>query len=162
MSIWMKLFHIVTAIWFISGMIGRWAAYRRSATAADLPSLAALMRLGEFFDRRMVIPGSQAVLLFGLLTAWLQGWPILGSLQGSPINWVFVSLILYLSDIPIVIAVLAPQRKIRERALAEALETGAITPALKSALSNQTVTIARLYEAGITAAILVLMVLKPF
>src|SRR5262249_4218181 len=112
--------------------------------------------------RLMAIPGSQVVLLLGLLTAWLQGQPLLGFLQGARSNWLLVSLVLFVSMVPIIIVVLIPRRKQRHAALAAALRLGTITPELRAAVADKLVLGSRALELLIVAVILVLMILKPF
>jgi hypothetical protein len=73
----------------------------------------------------MVIPGSLAVLLLGLLA--------------------FV-----------------PRRRVVDRALADARQLDAATPALSTALRDPVVAAARALELVGVAAILALMVVKPF
>jgi len=87
----MRLLHILTSIWFISGLLGRWLAYAQAQRATDVHTAGALLRLSDRFERLMVVPGSQTMLVFGLLTAWLQGLPLLGALQGVRSNWLLAS-----------------------------------------------------------------------
>src|SRR5689334_62227 len=112
-----RLLHIMTSIWFISGLLGRGLTFRQAGQASDLRAASALMRASERFERLMVRPGSLVVLLLGLLTAWLQGQPVLGFLQGATTNWLLVSLLLSFSIVPIIILVLIPRGKLRARAL---------------------------------------------
>src|SRR5512143_3957606 len=92
-----KLLHVFVAFWFIGGGFDRQLALSQAANATDVNVLGGLADLAGKFDRLMVIPGSNAVLLIGLITAWAGGWPVLGSLEGSKVNWVLVSLALFLS-----------------------------------------------------------------
>jgi uncharacterized membrane protein len=158
----MRMLHILCVIWFISGLLGRWLAYAQARRAADIQTAGALLRLSDRFERLMAIPGSQAVLLFGLITAWLQGQPLLGVLQGARSNWLLVSLALFVSAIPLIIFVLIPRRKLRLSALEAALARGTITPELRAALADRAVIASRVVESLIVAVILVLMILKPF
>jgi hypothetical protein len=158
----MRSLHILSAFWMITGLLGRWMAFAQARRAADIQSAAALLRLSEGFEQLMVIPGSQAVLVLGLLAAWLGGHPLLGVLQGARANWLLVSLALTLSMIPIVAFLLAPRRKLRRLALEDAVGRGALTAELRAALNDQIVLGSRAAEMMITGAILVLMVLKPF
>jgi len=157
-----RLLHILTSIWFISGLLGRWVAYAQATRATDIQIVGTLLKLSDRFERLMVIPGSQTVLVLGLLTAWLQGQPLFGLLQGGQTNWLFVSLLLFISIIPIVVVVLAPRRKRRLAALDAALATGALTLELRAALADRAVIRARMLELLIIVVILVLMILKPF
>jgi hypothetical protein len=158
----MRFLHILSAFWLITGLLGRWMAFAQARRATDILPAVALLRLSEGFEQRMVIPGSQVVLVFGLLAAWLGGHPLLGVLQGARANWLLISLVLSLSMIPIVALLLAPRRKLRRLALEDAVARGALTTELRAALDDQIVLGSRTAEMIITGAILVLMVLKPF
>jgi Predicted integral membrane protein (DUF2269) len=158
----MRLLHILSSIWFISGLLGRWLAYAQAQRATDIHTAGALLRLSDRFDRWMVIPGSQAVLAFGLLTAWLQGQPLLGTFGGAHANWLLISLLLFALPMPIVMGLLIPRRKVRIAALHTALAHGTITPELRAALADKVVTRSRMVELLIVVVILVLMILRPF
>jgi hypothetical protein len=62
--------------------------------ASDILRMRSLLALGEQFERLMVIPASITVLLFGLLTAWVQGVPLLGFVQEARSNGLLLSLLL--------------------------------------------------------------------
>ena len=104
----------------------------------------------------MVIPGSFAVLLVGPLTAWAQGRPLAGSGNG----WLLVSLLLYVPLFAMVPLVFIPRRRVLDRALADARQRGAVTPALASAFRDPAVAAARTLE--LVVVIMALMVVKPF
>ena len=157
-----RLLHILTAIWFIAGLIGRNLSFRQAGQASDVGVATALLRASEVFERLMVRPGSSAVLALGLLTAWLQGQPILGFLQGATTNWLLVSLVLSLSIIPLVVLVLIPRSKVRAQAVKSAQTAGVFTPELQAALTDRAVIASRNAELLIVSAIVVLMALKPF
>lgn len=57
---------------------------------------------------------------------------------------------------------LAPRRKRRTRALAEALSQQKITPELAAAVHDRGVVLIRRGEIAMTAVVVVLMVAKPF
>jgi uncharacterized membrane protein len=158
----MRFLHILSAFWLIAGLLGRWVAYAQARRAADIQPAAVLLRLSERFEQLMVIPGSQAVLVLGLLAAWLGGHPLLGVLQGASANWLLVSLVLSLCMIPIIAVLLAPRRKLRRLALEDAVVRETLTAQLRAALDDRIVLGSRTAEMIITGAILVLMVLKPF
>src|SRR3954452_4621167 len=92
-----KLVHLLTAIWFISGLLGRWIALRQAGRASEVRVAFELSELAGRFERLMVIPGSLLVLVLGLITAWVAGLPVLGFLQGASTNWLLASLVIYLS-----------------------------------------------------------------
>ncbi len=62
---------------------------------------------------------------------------------------------------PLIPTVLVPRRRRREAALRDAVAAGRITPELRAALEDRGVLRARALEAGLIAAIVILMVLKP-
>jgi uncharacterized membrane protein len=159
----MKLLHVLTAFWFISGVIGRDFAFWRAGKATNVQAVQALLQISDFFERYAVIPVSMAVFLFGLIITFLQRWPLFGFLQGSPINWLLVSFLLFLGiSLAIGLLKLVPRRKERTRALEEAVVQGAITPALTAALNDKVVVRFRMVELIILIVIIILMVTKPF
>ena len=157
-----RLIHIVAAFWSIAGLLGRWLAFAQARRSSNVHTACALLRLSERFEGMMAIPGSQALLVSGLLTAWLQGQPLLGFLQGARTNWLLVSLALSLSLVPVVALLLVPRRKLRVAAVEAAIAQSMFTPELRGALADRVVIGARAAELLIIAAILILMILKPF
>jgi uncharacterized membrane protein len=156
----MKLLHVITAIWFVSGLLGRTLTMWQASQAGNVQTTRTLVHLAGYFERWMVIPGSLAVLGFGLVTAWLQRWPMLPPLQGS--NWLLVSTLLYLSIIPLIPLVFLPRGKVFEKALEHALSVGEVTADLTDAFRDRTVGLAHAYELAVTLIVILLMVLKPF
>ena len=101
-------------------------------------------------------------MIAGLIAAWARGWPILGFLQGGQANWVLVSLVVYLSIIPVIVFVFVPRGKRFRLALEAAVAEGRVTPALSAALADPALAAARAYEQGMILVLTFLMVLKPF
>jgi uncharacterized membrane protein len=157
-----KALHVLSAIWFISGLIGRGVAFAQAARSTHIQTAYTLLKLSDFFEQRLVIPGSMAVLVFGLLVAWIQGWPLFGFLQGARANWLLVSLVLFLSPIPMIPLYLIPRRKLRARLAEEALARGELTPALTAAFQDRVVSRYRTVELVIAGLVTVLMITKPF
>ncbi len=161
-SLVLKLFHILTAFWMIAGTIGRGVTFQQAARAANVYAMSSLLQASDFFERSMVIPGSMAVFLLGLGTAWAQGWPLFGFLQGARTNWLLLSIVLYLLLMPPLPLYLIPRRKQRARAMEEALAEGKVTPDLLAAATDKGVIAFRTYEITIVVLITILMVTKPF
>lgn len=153
--------HVLTVFWLVAGIVGRDTCYHQAGRADDLDTLRTQARLGGLFDR-MVRPATFIVLLTGLLAAWARGWPILGHLQGGQANWVLAALLIYLSIIPVIALVFLPRGRIYRRALAEAEERGAVTPALRAAIRDPLVGAARGYELVMIAVLAWLMIARPF
>ena len=102
------------------------------------------------------------MLVLGLLTAWLQGQPLFGVVQGARSNWLLVSLVLLAGLTPIIMWLLVPRRRQRLAAVEDALARGTMTSELRAALGDQVVIGSRRVELLAVAVILVLMILKPF
>ena len=161
--LFMKLMHVLTSFWFISGVVGRDFAFWRAAKATDVRAAHALLQISDFFERYAVIPVSIAVLVFGLVVTWMQKWPLFGFLQGSSTNWLLVSFALFVG----ISAFIAPlglitRRKERTDAMQEALAQGTMTSRLLAALNDKVVNRFRAMEMVILVVIIVLMVMKPF
>jgi uncharacterized membrane protein len=162
MSLLFKLLHVLAAIWFIAGLLGRNIVLAQARKASDLQIVEPLMQLEARFDNLLVIPGSIAVLVLGLLTAWSEGYPIFGLLQGAKTNWLFISLILFLTIVPLVPLVFLPRGRLFENAMKEAVTQNRITPQLELALSDKVVGAAHIYELVVITIVVILMVTKPF
>ena len=161
--LFMKLMHVLTSFWFISGVVGRDFAFWRARKATDVQAAHALLQISDFFERYAVIPVSIAVLVFGLIVTWMQKWPLFGFLQGSPINWLLVSFALFIGISALIGPLgLVSRRKERARAIQEALAQGTMTPQLMAALNDKVVNRLRAVEILVLVVIIVLMVTKPF
>jgi Predicted integral membrane protein (DUF2269) len=158
----LKLIHVFAAFWLVTGIIGRYVALNKAEQSTDIPSLRVLIPVASVFERGMVLPGSFAVLIAGLVTAWIQGWPILGFFQGGASNWVLVSLVLFLSLIPVIIFIFVPRGKVFETAYTDAVTKDRITPELSTAFRDPVVRAGHIYEIIVMVVIVALMVLKPF
>ena len=159
----MKLFHVLAAFWFISGVIGRDFTFWQAGKATDVQAVHALLQVSEFFERFAVIPMGSVILVFGLIVTWMQRWPLFGFLQGSHSNWLLVSFILFVGgSLAIIPLRLVVRRKQRTQALEEALVQGTITPELTAALHDKVVVTFREVELIIVIVIVILMVIKPF
>ena len=155
-----RLAHVILAVAFIAGLVGRAVAFRQARSASTLEATAALLTLSDWFDRWLVVPGSILVLLSGIAIAWIGRWPLVTG-PGRP-TWLLVSLILLLLPVGFIPTVLVPRRARRQAALAAALEAGRRTAELDAAVRSTIVLRFRMLELGIVAAVFVLMVLKPF
>ena len=153
--------HVGSVLWLVAGILGRDVCYRQAGRTDDLAALRTMAALGSTFELGFVRPATFVVLVTGLIAAWIRGWPILGFLQGAPTNWVLVSLLIYLSVIPIIILVFIPKGLIYRKALEDADERGEVTPALRATINDPVVGAARAYELVMIGALVVLMVTKP-
>jgi hypothetical protein len=104
-----------------------------------------------------VIPGSFAVLLFGLLAWWAEHL----LLWAAGTRWVTVSLVLFASTVPLVPLVFLPRGRLFQAAFETAVAQGRVSPDLTTAFHDPAVVAARWYELAAVAVIIVPMVTKP-
>jgi len=149
--------HVATAFVFVGGLIGRWVVLGRARRSDDLGEIDTLLPVADRFEK-IVIPGSAAVLVLGLLAMWAQDRPLFQ--DGG--YWLLVSLVLYLSIMPLVPLIFLPRGRIFEAALAQARQRGTVTADLSAAFRDPWVAFARTYEVVIVGVVVALMVLKPF
>ncbi len=161
-AVWLEVLHVGTAMLFVAGLVGRSASFRRAGRTQDIQSAGSLLHLSEWFERILVIPAYFGVFITGLLTAWEAGWPLWGALTSGAPKWALVSLVLFLSPWLFIPNYLAPRRKRRAQALADALSQGKVTLELASALHDRGVLLFRRAELAMTGVVMVLMVAKPF
>lgn len=157
----LRILHALAGVLFLAGLIGRWITLGAAARAATIGEVRALLAAGDRFER-IVIPSSMVVLVLGIATAIAQGRPFLGPLQNGPVDWLFVSLLVYLSIIPLVPIVFLPRGRVFEAALDDATRAGSVTDRLRTAFADRVVFGAHVYELAASTVVLVLMLWKPF
>ena len=153
--------HALAGVWFLAGLIGRWITLGAASRAGDLHDMRTLLGLSSRFER-IVIVGSAAVLVLGIAAAIAVGRPFLGPLQGAPIDWLFVALIVYLSVVPLVPLVFLPRGRVVDAALERAGPDGPIPDEVRAAFRDPVVFAAHVYELGAMTVVLLLMLSKPF
>ena len=84
MAGWLKLLHVAVATGFIVGLVGRTIAFRFARRATALPGVEALLELSDWFDTRLVIPGSLLVLFSGSWAAIQGRWGLLTASAAGP------------------------------------------------------------------------------
>ena len=155
------LVHALLGILLIVGLVGRWIVLGLAERAADVRSMRTLATAAGSFERIVInVPG--LVLAFGLVAAYLEGRNVLGPLTGGTVDWLFVSVIVYFSPLPLVPLVFLPKGRIFEAAMTEAEAAGVVTPALQAAWRDPLTRAAHLYELGAITFVLILMLAKPF
>jgi predicted integral membrane protein DUF2269 len=154
--------HVSSAILMIAGLIGRELTRRQARNSADIDTLIALMKASGQFESRLVIPGSMAMLVLGVIVAIMGGWPLFGFMQGADANWLFISLLLTLANFPLIAFVFLPRGKVYEAALNQAVSQGQVTGALTAAFDDSAVRAGHIIEGVLVGVVLFLMVAKPF
>ena len=157
-----KYLHITAVAITIGGMFARQLIRGIALKSDDIKTVASLTHAAVRMDRAMVIPGSNLMILFGIILAVMQKWPIFGFLQGADRNWLLVSNLLLLVMIVLIPVVFIPHNKKVESLLQAALAEGRVTPELSAALNDRRNILAHLAEEAIVLVVAALMVLKPF
>ena len=157
-----KFLHILAVIMFVGGLFARQLVRSYAKKTDDIKMFATLNHAAGRIESMLVIPGSEATLVLGVILALLGGFPIFGFLQGASQNWLLVSNILLIGSIVIVPTIFLPRGRKFEPLLQAALAKGEITLGLRAAMDDNVVKLAHLYEEVSLIAIVALMVLKPF
>jgi hypothetical protein len=148
--------HVLSVFALVAGMFGRTFAGRQAARETDVKLLASQVALANRFEARMLRPGSWLVLITGFAIAGRAHIPILGT------RWLLISIITYLTIIPLIVLVFVPRAKALQTVLAQAATEGRVTPGLRAAVNDPVINAARVYELFLVAFITFLMVVKPF
>ena len=157
-----KFLHITAVAITIGGMFARQLLRGIARKSEDIKSVDSLTHAAIRLDRAMVIPGSNLMIVFGIILAVIQKWPVFGFLQGASQNWLLVSNLLLIVMVALIMVVFIPHNKEVETRLQSALAEGRVTPELSTALNNKTNRVAHHLEETIVLIVAALMVLKPF
>lgn len=161
MAGYLHLAHALVGAIFLGGLVGRWIVLALAEGAESLAAMRTLARAAGPFERTVIV-GSVLVLVLGIATAIAQGRPFLGPLQGARLDWLFTSLVLYLSIVPLVPLVFLPRGRVFAAAMADAEARGQVTPALRAAWRDPVVRAAHVYELAAVTLVFGLMIAKPF
>lgn len=153
--------HALLGAVFLGGLVGRWIVLGMAERADTLARMQTLTRAAQPFER-IVIVGSQVVVVLGIVAAIAQGRPFLGPLQGAPVDWLVVSLILVFTVPVIVPLVFVPRGRVFAAAMEDATARNEVTPELVTAWRDPVVRAAHVYELAVVSVVFVLMVAKPF
>lgn len=157
-----RFLHIVSAIWFVGGLFSRQLVRGYLKQTDDIQQFATFSRAAGKIETAMVIPGSMAVVVIGVILALIADYPIFGFLQGASQNWLLVANILLITAMGLVPSVFLPRGKKFEPVLQSALAEGHVTPELRAAMDDPVVTLAHIYEQVAVIVVVALMVFKPF
>lgn len=153
--------HALAGAVLLGGLIGRWTVLALAQRAESLSAMVTLTNAARPFER-IVIMVPNLVVILGIIIVIAQGRPFLGPLQGAPVDWLFVSILLVFSVPVLVPIVFLPKGRVFEAALKEASARGEVTPELRTAWRDPVTRAARYYEVGVVSLVFVLMVTKPF
>ena len=157
-----KFLHILAVIVMVGGIFARQLVRAIAKKCDDPKAIASLTRVVGRLDRSMVIPGSNLVIVLGVIVALMLKWPIFGFLQGASQNWLLASNILILIAMVMVPTIFLPHNRKVESLLQAALAEGRVTPELHAVLHDKANRLAHGVEEIIVVIVAALMVLKPF
>jgi uncharacterized membrane protein len=157
-----KYLHITAVAITIGGMFARQLVRGIARKSEEIKTVASLTQAAVRMDRAMVIPGSNLMILFGIVLAVIQKWPIFGFLQGADRNWLLASNLLLIVMIVLIPGIFVPHNKKVESLLQTALAEERVTPELREALNDRRNLLAHRAEETIVLVVAALMVLKPF
>ncbi|MGE5373751.1 MAG: DUF2269 family protein, partial [Bacteroidota bacterium] len=145
-----KYLHITAVAITIGGMFARQLVRGIVAKSENITTVASLtqaaVRMDRSMDRSMVIPGSNLMILFGIVLAVMQKWPIFGFLQGADRNWLLVSNLLLILMIVLIPGVFIPYNKKVAALLQTAVLEGRVTPELSAAQDDRKNRLAHMAE----------------
>jgi hypothetical protein len=155
------LAHAVLGIVFVGGLIGRGIVLALAERATTLDAMRTLTAAAAPFERIVIVGGLVAGIL-GVASAIGQGRALFGPLQGGSVDWLFVSVVLVLTSVPLPPLVFLPRGRVFEAAMVDATTRGEVTPELAAAWRDPVVRAAHVYELLLVGIVLVLMLAKPF
>jgi uncharacterized membrane protein len=158
----LRFLHISASIIFIGGLFARQVVRSLANRAAEVATLVTLNQAAGKVESLMVIPGNLLTIVFGLFLAFIVRAPLLGSLAGSPRNWLAASIALLIVLLLLVPLVFLPRGRAFEASLQEAVRRDEITPEVRQHLEDPVVRWAHLAEMVGAGVIVALMVFKPF
>ena len=157
-----RLLHVLSAIALVGGIFARQIVRREAACSSDVHKFAALTDAARRIENLLVIPGSLAAVVLGVILGLMTGAPILGFLHDGDRNWLLAANLIIVSLIAIPGLVFIPQRRRLEAALNIALAEGRMTSSLLAVLRERSGILWHLYEEAAVLVIVLLMALKPF
>jgi uncharacterized membrane protein len=155
-----KLLHVLSAIWLLTGLLARPVVLAAARRAPDMRILKAIADVSGRLEEMMIAPGLGLVLVTGIATAIVGGVPLFGPFVGGPM-WLFVSLLIMIVAVLLTPVTLGHDRRWGQ-ALEEAAKAGVVTERLRPFLMRDA--LIRRYARDIVSVLVIvaLMVTKPF
>ena len=150
MFLLIRSLHILAAFLYIGGLAGYVGMRLASVNASNLEAVKSLLGSMYRFERYMLMPGGALLVIFGLLTAWLEHWP----------NFALEAIGLLLVMVPFVV-ISGPRAKKLAAALTEAVQAGKLTDGLRDAMRDKVFFVCELVTVALVFLILLVMLFKP-
>ena len=77
----LKLLHVLSAMWLVSGLLGRAVALSSARRAPEMRVLKAIADVSGRLENTMIAPGLLAVIVTGIATAIAGGISLLGPID---------------------------------------------------------------------------------
>ena len=155
-----KLLHVLSAFWVVTGMLARPVILAAARRAPDVRILKAIADVSGRIEDLMIAPGIFVVLVTGVATALIGGIPLFGPFVGGPI-WIFVALVIMLAVVAFTPVTLMRDRRWGQ-ALEEAAREGVITARLRAFLQRDSMIRRYAPDIVVMLVVITLMVTKPF
>ena len=150
MFLLIRSLHILAAFLYMGGLAGYVGMRLASAKATRLEAVESLLGSMYRFEKYMLMPGGALLVIFGLLTAWLEHWP----------HFALEGIGLLLLAVPFVI-ISGPRAKRLAAALTEAVQAGKLTDGLRDAMRDKVFFACEFVTVVLVFLILLVMLFKP-
>jgi len=158
----LKWVHVNLVIIFAIGIAEYITYFYQAAKETEPRVIHEMVEAGDKIHNYLLKIGGSLLFISGVVTAWRHGVPMLGFIQGGNVNWLLVSIVLFLTYLPIMFFVFVPRHKVFHKELDKAIEKGEVTEGLKKAFRSSGIKFGHIYESIYVFVIVFLMVVKPF
>lgn len=155
-----KLLHLASAMWLVSGLLGRAVALAATRRYSDVAIVKSIADVSGRLENLMIAPGYILLIVTGVATALAGGYSLFGPLSGGP-WWVFLG-VLYMIVGTVITPFVVRADAAWGKALEESVSLGRITDRLRGYLERGALIRRYAPDIVVVALVVALMVLKPF
>ena len=156
----LKLLHVFSAVWLLTGLFARPVVLAAARAAPDIRIIKALADVSGRLEDRMIAPGFPAVIVTGIATAIVGGLPLFGPFTGGP-WWLFLALV-GMGVVIVLFPATLRHDHLWGQALEEAARAGTVTDRLRRYLTRDAMLRRYTPDIAFAVVIVILMVTKPF
>ena len=153
---YLKFFHLIFAFVMVGGIVLAIYGTAKAVKTEDPDQFEGHLKAGET-GGKLASVGLIAVSIFGVLTAWKQGWPLTST---GWLNATYVSV--FIGGIVMPMAFDMRNAKKVKALMPKAREAGKVLPEQVRILAGPAARLTGVINMGILIFIVVLMVFKPF
>lgn len=155
MILWLKLVHVLAALWFVGGQVAFILLHVRLRFTRSLAEQAFCLRFAGQLTKMAIVPGGITAALLGVWLALAEGYQLFGTF------WVVLSEGLFLYATAMGILYLTPSDKQALRASEEELSKQQTASRSRQLLSRPQVVALRLINLLAVLGLIILMILRP-